>query len=467
MSEAPARRRPRKGDVLELTLARLTPRGEGEGEHDGERVRVRGGVPGARVLASVARRKKGVIDARLMEVLEPSRDQVPARCDHVNSCGGCSFQTLAYPAQLKAQTALLKRTLQPLLAASPVEIAPIIGADETFGYRNKMDFTFSNRRWVESDEPQGAEASFALGLHVRGLYLKVIDVGTCHIAFPGATEIVATVRDLARARDLAPWDAHEHTGLLRHLVLRRSEASGEVLVNLVTSGDAPESIPDLARDVCAAHPEIATFVQSVNTRPAQIAVGEREHVLHGRGFLEEQLLGLAFRVSAASFFQTNTRQAERLAALVSDRVGEAQTVFDLCCGAGVLGLVAAARSREVIGFELVPEAVEDARRNAELNGVTNARFVAGDLAQTLLEGDYPPPDVCIADPPRAGLHPRVSDELRRLAPARLVYVSCNPSAAVRDLQAFVEQGYRLIAVEPIDLFPHTPHLECVLTLERS
>jgi 23S rRNA (uracil1939-C5)-methyltransferase len=377
-----------------------------------------------------------------------------------------------------------------------------------------MDFTFATRRFVEPHEPKGAaDVGFALGLHARGLYQKVIDVGTCEIAFPGASAVVATVRRLARERGLAPWDVREHTGLLRILVLRRAEAGaarGAVLANLVTSAEEPDAIRPLAAAVCAAHPEIATFVQTISTRAAQVTQGERELVLHGAGFVEEELGGLAFRVSAASFFQTNTRAADALARLVAARASggadaavpgspahdlrpapagsrsappavgdlrcesaspaaEPPVVYDLCCGAGALGLVVAARApvREMIGFELVSEAVADARWNAARNGIANARFVAGDLALTLPEADLPPPDVCIADPPRAGLHPKVVAELVRLAPPRVVYVSCNPAAAVRDLVPLVGAGYRATAIEPLDLFPHTPHLECVFTLERA
>ncbi len=458
-------RRPRRGDEVELVIEGVDARGHGVATLSADRVRVPGAVPGARVRAQVRRRRRGAIDADLLETVERGPWFVEPRCAHAASCGGCSFQHLAYEAQLAQLGALLERTLRPLAADGALAIEPVAGCDDPWNYRNKMDFTFANRRWIEPGEEEGADAHFALGLHAPGRHDKVLDVERCDIAFAEASAILATARRLAREQELAPWDLREHAGLLRHLVLRKSFATGEILVSLVTSDDAPAEVEPYAAALLAAHPEITTFVQSVNTRPASIAVGERERVLHGEGFITEELAGLRFRISAASFFQTNTAQADRLARTVARRASTDGTVYDLCCGAGVLGLAAAASASRVVGFELVPAAVADARRNAGANGVANARFVEGDLAATLPEFDGPPPDVCIADPPRAGLHPRVIAALRRLRPARLVYVSCNPAAAVRDLLPLRSDGYRVVRVEPLDLFPHTPHLECVLTLE--
>jgi 23S rRNA (uracil1939-C5)-methyltransferase len=464
--------RPKRGTLVEVRIAGLDASGAGIGELEGARVRVRGALPGARVRVLIQRRRRGAFDARLVETLAPSPEAVAPRCRHLAACGGCSVQDLAYPAQLVALAANLEATLAPLLAAAPAvpPIAPILPARELFGYRNKMDFTFGARRFVEAHEPPGlaeGERGFALGLHARGLYQKVIDVQECAIAFEGASAIVATVRELTRAAGLLPWDPERHTGLLRHLVLRRSAASGEVLWNLVTSAEAPLDVRPLADLVLARHPEIATAVQTVSTRLALVASGEREILLHGRGYLEEELAGLFFRVSAGSFFQTNSAQAQALARVVTERAGSAACVFDLCCGGGALGLVAARRARRLVGFEIVPEAVADARANAERNRITHAEFVEGDVAETLARGGHGTPDLVIADPPRAGLHPRVVSELQKLAPARVVYVSCNPSSAVRDLLPLLGSGYALVAIEPLDLFPHTPHLECVFTLERE
>ncbi|MEQ1894656.1 MAG: 23S rRNA (uracil(1939)-C(5))-methyltransferase RlmD, partial [Planctomycetota bacterium] len=355
------------------------------------------------------------------------------------------------------------------------EVPPLLGCTEPWNYRNKMDFSFGRARWIEAGEPEDAPRDFALGLHARGHYQKVLDVQACEIAFEGAAAIVSTVRELARARSLTPWDVRTHTGLLRHLVLRRSWATGEILADLVTSAAAPEVLAPFAAELLARHPELTTLVQHVNERPATIAVGELAAVFRGSGRIEERLDGLSYSISAESFFQTNTPQAEVLARLVRDwsAVAAGETLFDLYCGCGsfALSLARALGPERVVGFELVEAAIVDARANAERNGLGGVRFVAGDLATTLtpeslaLRG-LPRPTVCVVDPPRAGMHPKVRESLALLEPARIVYVSCNPRTGVEDLAFLLGRGYVLRAVQPVDLFPHTPHVECVFRLER-
>jgi 23S rRNA (uracil1939-C5)-methyltransferase len=465
--------KPARGDRLELELAEIDERGRTLGRCQGFRVVVRGGVLGSRVRARVQKRRRSGLEAELEAVLERSPHAAAARCPHVASCGGCSFQELAYPAQLAAKERLLARILAPL---GPARIEPILGCDSPWSYRNKMDFTFGSARWIEPGEPQDAERAFALGLHARGHYHKVLDVRACDIAFPEAAAIVATVRELARAAALTPWSVRTRTGLLRHLVLRKSWASGAILADLVTTTASPELVGPLAEALLARHPELTTLVQHVQPGVALVALGELVRVFRGTGTIEERLGGLAFAVSAASFFQTNTPQAEKLVALVREWAAPArgETVFDLYSGCGVfaLGLARDVGPERVVGFELVESAVADARANAVRNGLAGVRFVAGDLALTLapeplaLRG-LSRPDVCIVDPPRAGLHARVLASLRLLEPRRLVYVSCNPRAAVEDVGALLRSGYFVQRVQPIDLFPHTPHVECVFALERA
>ena len=468
-----ASRKPARGDLLELGLTEIDERGRTLGRFEEFTVAVRGGVLGSRVRARVLRRRRNGIEAVLDEERVPSPERVPARCTHVASCGGCSFQELAYPAQLAAKERLLTRILAPL---APTRIEPVLACDEPWNYRNKMDFTFGAARWIEPGEPEGAESGFALGLHARGHFQKVLDVKACEIAFPEAVPIVASVRALARELGLGAWDVRARAGLLRHLVLRKGWASGAILADLVTTEEAPERVEPLASALLGRHPELTTLVQHVNPGVAMVASGALARTFRGSGVIEERLGGLTFAISAASFFQTNTPQAEKLVALVrawaDPRPGE--TVFDLYAGCGVfaLGLARSAGAARVVGFELVEPAVEDARANAARNSLADVRFVAGDLALTLSPEQLalrslPRPDVVVVDPPRAGLHARVLESLRLLEPRRIVHVSCNARSAVPDLAALVESGYRLDAVQPVDLFPHTPHLECVFRLERA
>ena len=465
--------KPARGDLLEFELTEIDERGRTLGRSGEFTVAVRGGVLGAHARVRVQKRRRNGIEAVLVEELASSPSAARPRCPHVASCGGCSFQELAYRAQLAAKERLLARILAPL---APVRIEPVLGCEHPWNYRNKMDFTFGSARWIEPGEPEGAANGFALGLHARGNYQKVLDVRACEIAFPEAAELVASVREFARELALPAWDVRARAGLLRHLVLRKSWASGAILADLVTTEVAPEHIEPLAASVLARHPELTTFVQHVNPGVALVASGTLARVFHGTGMIEERLGGLVFAISATSFFQTNTPQAEKLVALVNGwaepRPGE--SVFDLYSGCGVfaLSLARSIGASRVVGFELVDPVVEDARANAARNDLAGVRFVAGDLALTLAPEQLalralPRPEVCVVDPPRAGLHARVLDSLRLLEPRRIVYVSCNPRSAVADSARLLAEGYRLDAVQPVDLFPHTPHLECVFRLERA
>ncbi|MFT7677244.1 MAG: 23S rRNA (uracil1939-C5)-methyltransferase [Planctomycetota bacterium] len=455
-------------------MDRLDRRGPGLGwvtvEPWGQfRVVLRHTPPGRRVLAEVLKRRGTKLECRVVEVLDPGPHGAESRCRHYGMCGGCSWQAVDYGAQLHALEVRVRETLEENGVLGEAEVRAVEGMPDPWGYRNKMDFTFAARRWVEPQEPEGAECAFALGLHAPGRHEKAIDIHECYIAFPEAAAIVGTVRERARALGLEPWDLRDHTGLLRHLVLRKSFATGEVLAFLVTSSRDAERIDPFVAEVLAAHPEIATLVQGVHDRPASVAACDEEHILHGSGTITERLAGLEFELSPQSFFQTNTQQAERLVEVVREELDlqPGATLYDLYSGAGTLGLCVVDPKAKLLGFESVPSAVADARRNAQRNGVPGATFVEGDVLATLAENTagLPAPDALVVDPPRAGLHPKVVPAIGALGAPRIVYVSCNVESAAKDLAVLAECGYQLVRARPLDLFPHTPHLECVLTLE--
>jgi 23S rRNA (uracil1939-C5)-methyltransferase len=463
-------RKPRRGDELEVSVERLDERGHGCGtaQHEsGEyRMRVRHALPGERVRARVLGRRGARLEALELETLTASPSRVAPRCAHFGVCGGCSFQDLAYAAQLEEKRAGVERTLRA--AGVEVALAFVEPCDEPWRYRNKMDFTFGTRRWIEASEPPNAPNGFALGLHPRDQFRKVLDVEACPIEFERGDAILRDARRLAKERGLSAWDLQLHEGLLRHLVLRESRASREILVQVTTSVEAPELVRPYAEALLAAHPEITTLVQSIHARGATIATGEREVVLHGSGTIRERLAGLEFTISASSFFQTNTAQAEKLVAAVVEEAacGASEHLLDLYCGAGTLSLPLARRCGSVLGVESVAAAVLDAQRNAHANGISNATFLAADVAEwsrTALERE---PTRIVVDPPRAGLHPKVALWLAQRPAQRIAYVSCNAVAAARDLALLAPAGWRAVHVRAFDLFPHTPHVECVLTLER-
>jgi 23S rRNA (uracil1939-C5)-methyltransferase len=362
--------------------------------------------------------------------------------------------------------------------AEGVEVEPVVPAPNIDGYRNKMEFGFSTRRWLEPRELADPEASavpeggLALGLHARGFFGKVIDLESCAIHPAVFDDVVGSARRLAREHGLSAWDVKEHQGLLRHAALRAGARTGDLMLYLVTTTESPELVDPYVHALCAERPELTTVVQGITDRLSTVAVGDTERVLFGPGTIRERCLELDFEISPTSFFQTNTEQAERLFTMARDEAmsrprDEAPLVWDLYCGTGSLTLALAADARRVVGFEQVPSAVADARRNAERNGIGNVEFVEGDVLELI--GAVPVadrPDVMIVDPPRAGLHPKVPAHLAALRPESIVYVSCNPSSAARDVKELVALGYELTSIRPVDLFPHTPHVECVIGLER-
>jgi len=463
-----APRKPRYGDELELVFARFDGKGRAVGTAGEFTVSARGGLVGSRARVKVLRRRRAEIEAHVLEVLERGPLAATPRCEYVPHCGGCSLQALDYAAQLAGLEADVRAAFDAQ-GLGAVPILPIVGARELYRYRNKMEFSFGTRRWIHPGEPAGAPDGFALGLHAAELYNKVIDIGRCWIQAEVADRVLASARALALEHGLEAWDLRTQRGLLRHLAMR-APRTGELLVNLVTSADAPERVGPYAAALVAREPAITTLVQNVNTRAAQVAIGEREHLLHGPGFVHEELCGVRFAISANSFFQTNSAQAEVLFGMLREEaaLSGAERVFDLYCGTGALGLVLARSAGEVVGCEQVPAALADAERNLALNGFANVRFVLGDVLASLAQlASAGRPDVCVVDPPRAGLHPDVPARLAALGARRIVYVSCNPHSGARDAALLAGLGYRVLRVRPLDLFPHTPHVESVITLERG
>lgn len=470
-------RKPRHGDVLVGRFESLAPDGDAVGQAScasGEyTIRERGGALFSLVRVTVLRRRGSRLDVRTLEVLEPSADAMAARCAHHGVCGGCSFQDLAYPAQLRAKLELAQR----VLAAHGHGCAPesVVGCDVPWSYRNKMDFSFGPRRWLDPARWQDASAAAtedgvaALGLHPRGYHSKVLEVDECAIAFPGAAAIVASARAIARESGLDAYDTRIHSGWLRHLVLRHSVAEGSILAVLVTLDESPERARGFFAALLARHPEITTAVQLVHSKPATVATGERTILWRGDGKLRERLAGSWFEIEWSTFFQTNTLAAERLIECIVERAALApnDVVHDLYCGVGAITLALARRARQALGFELVEAAVESARRAAAANGIGNTSFFAGDVLATWSDQQRAlAADVLVVDPPRAGVHPKLLAALAESNARRIVLVACRLESGARDAAVLAARGWRLRAVDAFDLFPHTPHLECVLTLER-
>ncbi len=462
----------RPGQEFEATVGEIV--GDGfciarVGERD---VRVRGAEPGDRVRLRVVDRRRGRVDAVTLEVIAPGPDRVAPACAHFGTCGGCARQDLAYSAQLVAKQGLVERAFEEAGVTDLPEIAPVVGADVTFGHRNKMEYSFGARRWLTPAEIASGEKferGFALGLHVRERHDRVLDVTDCRLQPQIAMRLLALTRRFALARGVGAWDSATRSGMLRHLVVRTPAREPGVLVVLVTSGAERALVDEYAAMLRAELPEITTFVHTVNRGVAQVASGESSEIVFGDGLFRERLCGRRFTIGPGSFFQTNTAQAERLYGVAAEfaELAPDQRVIDLFCGLGTITLSIADRVREVVGIELDAAAVQLAERNARDNGVKNVRFAAGD-ALAALDAElaaHGPADRIIVDPPRAGLHPKLVERLATLAPTRVVYVSCNPRTLARDV-ALLANAYLPSAIAPVDLVPHSDHVEVVVRLDR-
>ncbi|MET0850071.1 MAG: 23S rRNA (uracil(1939)-C(5))-methyltransferase RlmD [Candidatus Rokuibacteriota bacterium] len=465
--------RAKRGETLSITVDDLAFGGEGVGRIEGYVVFVPGGVPGDRVRVRLtearARFGRGVIEA----VETPSPHRVDAPCPYFGRCGGCRLQHIAYAAQLDFKAKQVADCLQRLGGLDAVPLRPIVAAPEVYGYRNKMEFTVAppvRRRGPAAEAADGAPASgpVTVGLHEAQRYDAVLDVERCLLQSDRMNTLLDEARRFFVEARLSAYDQASGEGLLRFLVLREGAGTGEAMVNVVTSAPAMAEMTPLAARLRARAPGTASVVMNVNPKKASVAVGVEEHLLGGRDHIRESLGGLTFRVSPGSFFQTNTAQAERLFALVLEAAAldATETAIDLYSGTGAISLLLARRCRWVYGVELAAAAVADARENARLNGIDNCTFVAGEVRFALpdLIAKGIRADVVVSDPPRAGFHPRALAALIGLRPGRLVYVSCNPSTLARDVGALVRAGYRLDWVQPVDMFPHTPHVEAVARL---
>jgi 23S rRNA (uracil1939-C5)-methyltransferase len=452
--------KPRRGDCVSLMIDDLAFGGEGVGRLDGYVVFVRGALPGDRLRVRIveprARYARGQIEA--IEVASP--DRVEAPCPHFGHCGGCRLQHLAYASQLAFKEKQVRDCLERLGGMEGVEIRPILPAPDPYGYRNKMEFTVA-----------GAGHQAVLGLHEAERYDSVLDIERCLLQSETMNALLSTARAELRARGLAVYDQDTGSGLLRFVTLREGRRTAEAMVNIVASTPDVQTLGPVAEALAASVPATTSVVLNVNAQKASVAVGTEEHLLLGRDYIRESLGGLSFQISPNSFFQTNTVQAERLFGVVAAAAGLHQddTVLDLYAGTGAISLLLARQCRWVYGIEVSTAAVADAVRNARANGIENCTFLTGEVRHVLpdLIRDGVRFAVVVADPPRAGFHPRALTALADIAPARFVYVSCNPSTLARDVGELVRRGYRLLWVQPVDMFPQTPHIEAVALLRRA
>lgn len=461
----------KKGEILTVEVERFADQGKALARVEGRVVFFTGAAPGDLAEIMVTKVKKSFAEARLKRIVQPSDLRVAPRCPYFGVCGGCKWQHVRYEAQTEAKRESVEDALVHHGGFSAAQARPTMGMETPWYYRNKMEFSFSNQRWLTDEDLKSElefDRSFGFGLHVPGRFDKILDIETCFLQSKQSEAIVNATRRFARANDWAPWDTRNHVGFLRHLVIRQSHHMPDLMLNLVTNGYDETRMQAYAAMIQSEFPDVTTLVNTINTGLAQTAYGEEIITILGSGKIYDKIGDLTFEVAPNAFFQTNTAQAERLYE-VTRAFGELKPddlLYDLYCGAGTISLFCAPYVRHVVGVELVPEAIENARTNAELNGLSNTTFLSGDLMRLFTPEfvqKHGRPDVLIVDPPRAGMHPKVVEQIAQLRPERFVYVSCNPMTQARDLKLLADI-YDIEAVQPVDMFPHTHHIESVVKL---
>ncbi len=443
------------------------------GHFEGLVVFVRNAVPGDRVRARVLRRKKQHAEAVVEELISVSSHRRDPRCPHFGTCGGCCWQNLDYPQQLAFKSKQVKDLFERIGGLGRVDVQQAMASPAQYFYRNKMEFSFGASRWLTREEIKSGvklQKDFALGLHLPRRYDKILDLEHCYLPHPIAVEILNRVRQLAVQQHWKAYHSQRHSGFLRNLVIRTADSTQQVMVHLVTSRSEPERLRVFTDVLVRGFPAITTIVNTVHAGPGPMDARLQATVHYGEGTIRERLDGLDFQIAPTAFFQPNTAQAERMYAVVreySELQGD-EVIFDLYSGIGTISLYLARSVRQVVGIENQESAVQNAVRNAQINQIHNCSFALADVKEALTPAflrQQGRPNLLITDPPRPGMHAQVCRRIVQMRPDRIVYISCNPATQARDLK-LLSECYSIEAVQPIDLFPHTHHIENIVLLRR-
>jgi 23S rRNA (uracil1939-C5)-methyltransferase len=450
--------KPGKNELVRIKIDGLAFGGKGIGKIDGYVVFVEGGLPGDLVEVRLFKTKSNFGEGRIESLLEPSEYRIAPPCEHFDYCGGCKWQNLEYSIQKKYKEDQLREALVHIGKIHNPPIEPIIGAHKIYYYRNKMEFSFH----------EAENGELLLGLHRAGRYQDVFQLNKCHLQSENSNEIVNFVRSRAVELGLPAYHIKNHKGYLRFLVIREGKFTGESLVNIVTGEGDHNAMKKLGQELGHRFENVVSVSHTVNPHKANVARGEKETVLYGADHIREHLGEKEFRISANSFFQTNSYQAKRLYDLVVEfaEADKLDRMIDLYTGTGTIAIYLSGLVRSVVGVESVPESVEDAIANAKLNNVSNCDFIVADVEEYLKEavGEDVKYDLLILDPPRAGCHPKAIKSILHNRPRKIVYISCNPATLARDIADLAYGGYDLEKAIPIDLFPQTYHIEAVCRL---
>lgn len=437
---------------------------------DGKVIFISGAVPGDVADVMLVKNKKDWAEGRVVKIKEPSKERVDPFCKHFGICGGCKWQMLPYAKQLAYKQQEVEQNLRRIGKVDLPEILPIIGGDDTVHYRNKLEFTFSNKRYLLPEEiaAENPIQESALGFHVPRIFDKVIDIDECYLMDDVNNRIRNTVRAFALENNFSFYDIRQHTGWLRNIIIRLCN-TGELMVNICLNYDEEGDRIKLFDHLLKTVPEISTLLYTINPKWNDSIYDLNPQVYSGKGYTIEKLEDFEFKISPKSFFQTNTKQAEKLYAVTRDFAALTgnEIVYDLYCGTGSIGIFVSKQAKKIIGVEVIEEAIADAKENAALNNIGHAEFFSGDVIKICNDEFFAlhgRPDVIITDPPRAGMHEKLVIKLLEMAAPKIVYVSCNTATQARDL-GLLSEKYSIEKIQPVDMFPHTHHIECVVLLK--
>lgn len=450
----------KKNEIVELLIEDIEFPNRAVGYIDDQKIIIKDGIANQKVKARITKKRKNKIEGTILEVVEHSPIEIPPRCKHFGTCGGCTYQNIPYQRQLDMKATQVKKLLDNVgikdyrflgISPSPLE----------YEYRNKMEFSFG-------DEIKGGPLT--LGMHKKGKFYEIVTTDECAIVDEDFTHILKTVLKYFQDKKIAHYHKISHQGVLRHLVIRKAYSTGQILINLVTTSQQEFELQEF-KEMLLNLPlsgKIMGILHTLNDSVADVVQSDKTEILYGQDYILEKILGLFFKISSFSFFQTNSLGAEKLYSIVRDFTGSTkdQIIFDLYCGTGTIAQIMAPVAKKVFGIEIVEEAVEAARENVALNELDNCEFIAGDVMEKVSELTLQP-DLIILDPPRAGIHPKAIHKIINFTPKQFIYVSCNPKSLTNDLPIFVERGYKVIKVQCMDMFPHTPHVETIVLIEKK
>lgn len=430
------------------------------------------GAPGDIADIKIDRKKHSYAEGHIERLITPSPIRTQPRCEHFTVCGGCRWQHLPYEYQLKCKQQQVTDALTRIAKVELPEISPIIGSKETWHYRNKMEYTFSNKKWLTFDQLRSGEEfpdRDAAGFHIPGAFDKVLDIKRCHLQDDFGNRLRNFIKDYGKAEGMSFYDLKSNSGFLRTLMIRIA-STGEIMVLMAVGEDNQCAIQKLMSAINDRFPEITSLSYVINTKLNDTFADLDIVTFSGRPYIEERMDDLRFRIGPKSFYQTNSEQAHRLYEVARDfaDLKGGELVYDLYTGTGTIANFVAKCCRKVIGIEYVEDAIKDARINSEVNGIENTLFFAGDMKDVLTDDfidEHGRPEVMIVDPPRAGMHGDVVNVILNAEPERIVYVSCNPATQARDM-ALLDEKYKVVRVQPVDMFPHTHHVENVVKLQR-